>query len=1660
MSRKTLFTLAAAFALFFGMFFLMRSSHAGGPAKNTGTLPGSKSSAISPRLAAALARHAANPAARFTQDQKIAPNAAGMPNVLDTRSALSAELFTHIGGRGTQFSELTLLANNDGREDFAADRAQTVDDFSFTEVDIDFTLTRTAVSEHTFANGFGENVFYYGDSAGNFWIGTDTNPGLGSGTQSVDAVRQIKIPELFKTGSTGGFNLLSPGQCTSDQVTVTGIAVNPVADLSDFSAACGTIGEVVYVSILDTGGCSSNAANQPLRTRILAFAITDGVGAGAATPLVTPAQNAIQIFSSTLSNSGIAIDDDGSLYFHLVDLAQFTGGAIFKATEIAHISPPAACALPVNRVNRTITSIATVGLTSVTPLSSASARVTNYSSGAAGAAGTITPAFGNIVALATGPNNVLYAALSRSLVSTDDQLTQATEGQFPNPAGLGNTPSMIISFADVTGGKDACTTGDPTTGTLPIADGYADVAQSGLTLQRGVNNFRVFALGTGPDIRPAPPATSPIVTTQTLKVDMQIDYSMNAGLSVDEEGTLYVVSGGAPAGSGLNPSPSLGEILAFTDRVPYDRRADFIDFRGNALPNPPASGGNVGDGDSDRFDHIYWQAPLDQVTRMPTGISGLSRGLLRYTNRLAPNPISTGVTLGNTEPIQGDDSTTSAVIRFDDLDPGHQVAGGDDQNTPFRGDDSDGAGNPAITGVGTERMGGFEFTFGGTGSVATSVWNGFFLNSNGSITFGNGDISNFPSPGTFRSGLPKIAPAWSDLNTQARSVDARTFPVQALGFASTNAFKIRWINTPEFASEMCTGGGGASPFDIVGAGASNTFAITLYDDGTGPDENQNQGFNPANPIGNNSVNYNQEEGPTDLRTIRDPITNALVFSSPRREGSGNFYFDYSRMDLIGDSSAPNFVVLTGYSIGFLAAANPPGLCEINLSEAARSSDGPIGNVQGQTATIQAGLLGEGTEPTLFEFFNTGTPAAPDFDLRFEGNDLNFSPATQPDKNRTTVGFFGIGIGPPSLTVPLPGGGSFSPISTIVLDPFAITPTTAGLVNAIGPITLNILGSGFFPNEVTTVCPSGGESAPRAGKAVVTSASISIDSNGDAVPEAVIPLTNVTVVSANSVRATIPTVPGLPGTAFPLAVTGGLGTLTVTTAFTFGDNNVFGPFTTSATAFIPLGNRAPVVTSVTPSSGDCGAVQSLALVGASFQYGAVTTTDVIATEIGNLSNVIHASSLTVVDANHVNATINFGGTSGKSFLIQAVSSAGTSRDMLVLPPLAPPPLGNEAGNIISFSCGENFQFSGGVFGVTEDLTIVPITITRGSPSAGSASVDISTSDGSALQKTDYTTIIQTITFASGETSKVVNIPITEDAFVEGNESFNLTLSNPSSGTSIGGQSFAVVNIVDDDFSPGPNSIDDAADFVGQNYHDFLNRQADAPGQAFWLSQITACGANVGCIEAARVTVSASFFLSIEFQESGFNVLRTQRVAFGKQSANAATRYPYFSFLKDSQQVGQGVIIGNPGATALLEANKQAYATNIVNSAAFIALYPLAQTAAQYVDALFASAALAPTTAERNAAIAAFGGGGTSGRIAALRSIVDSTSVRTAESNPAFVLMEYYGYLRRNPTDPPDGNDAGYQFWLTKLNSFGGNFINAEMVKAFITSLEYRSRFGAP
>jgi hypothetical protein len=116
-----------------------------------------------------------------------------------------------------------------------------------------------------------------------------------------------------------------------------------------------------------------------------------------------------------------------------------------------------------------------------------------------------------------------------------------------------------------------------------------------------------------------------------------------------------------------------------------------------------------------------------------------------------------------------------------------------------------------------------------------------------------------------------------------------------------------------------------------------------------------------------------------------------------------------------------------------------------------------------------------------------------------------------------------------------------------------------------------------------------------------------------------------------------------------------------------------------------------------------------------------------------------------------------------------------------------------------------------------------------------------------------------------------------------------------------------------------------------------------------------------------------------------------------------------------------------------------------------------TAAQFVDALNVNAGNPLSASERNQLVSDLSTNAKT-RAQVLRAVAEDPDLSNAEFNRAFVLMQYFGYLRRNPNDPPDADYTGYDFWLTKLNQFNGNFQNAEMVKAFITSNEYRQRFG--
>ena len=352
---------------------------------------------------------------------------------------------------------------------------------------------------------------------------------------------------------------------------------------------------------------------------------------------------------------------------------------------------------------------------------------------------------------------------------------------------------------------------------------------------------------------------------------------------------------------------------------------------------------------------------------------------------------------------------------------------------------------------------------------------------------------------------------------------------------------------------------------------------------------------------------------------------------------------------------------------------------------------------------------------------------------------------------------------------------------------------------------------------------------------------------------------------------------------------------------------------------------------------------------------------------------------------------------------------------------------------------------------------------------SAAVDIASDDGTAKQKGDYTLVVGHLIFAAGETEKTFQVLINDDSYVEGLEFATLLLQHPTNGT-LGASSTATLEISDNATEASSNPIDDSGTFVCTHYHDFLYRQADTSGEDFWTQQIEQCGTNTACRQSKRVDVSTAFFLSTEFQQTGYFVIRAHKAAFGNLKSNPR----YEVFLRDQREIGDGVIVGQPGFQQQLDANRQKYLEDFVTRPEFVALFPQGSAAVAYVQLLFTNAGASPTQSERDAAITAYGSGDTAGRAAALKSVVESGSVFNAQYNPAFVLMQYYGYLRRNPDDAPDNNFNGYDFWLAKMNSFtlpGEDARNesvalarvrrAEMVKAFIESGEYLQRFfGAP
>jgi Tol biopolymer transport system component len=232
-----------------------------------------------------------------------------------------------------------------------------------------------------------------------------------------------------------------------------------------------------------------------------------------------------------------------------------------------------------------------------------------------------------------------------------------------------------------------------------------------------------------------------------------------------------------------------------------------------------------------------------------------------------------------------------------------------------------------------------------------------------------------------------------------------------------------------------------------------------------------------------------------------------------------------------------------------------------------------------------------------------------------------------------------------------------------------------------------------------------------------------------------------------------------------------------------------------------------------------------------------------------------------------------------------------------------------------------QFEAASYSINESSTSFQINVLRSGNTAEAVSVKFDSANGTASDVSDYTRLFGVLQFAPGETSKSISLLLNDDAFIESTETFSLSLHDLTGNSVLANSGSATVSILDNDVvPPSTNPLDNSEFFVRQQYHDFLNREPDPNGLAFWVNNIESCGSNAACRESKRIDTSAAFFLSIEFQRTGFYVYRLRVGSF--QGAP-----DFANFIRDTQEISRNLIVSAPGWELQLEANTQRFQTTV-------------------------------------------------------------------------------------------------------------------------------------
>jgi Calx-beta domain len=382
-----------------------------------------------------------------------------------------------------------------------------------------------------------------------------------------------------------------------------------------------------------------------------------------------------------------------------------------------------------------------------------------------------------------------------------------------------------------------------------------------------------------------------------------------------------------------------------------------------------------------------------------------------------------------------------------------------------------------------------------------------------------------------------------------------------------------------------------------------------------------------------------------------------------------------------------------------------------------------------------------------------------------------------------------------------------------------------------------------------------------------------------------------------------------------------------------------------------------------------------------------------------------------------------------------------------------------------TCGAAVQISSSSFNVSESSGTLNINVTRTGDTSVAATVNYATTDsfgascnvntGTASAKCDFNTAGGTLRFAAGETSKTITLSIVNDGYVEGNETFVLTLSSPT-GAILGSPATTTITVLDND-GAGSNPFETNSFFVRQQYLDFLLREPDSGGFNDWMNVLTNCAPNQGGLGSDpacdRVHVSSGFFRSTEFGERGYWAYRYYHAALGRRPlfAEFLPDMRRLSVPQAEEEVARGAFISDFMQRAEFQTIYTGL-TSAANAAQFIA--KLEEKAEVTLPATTTTLPGQPPQYGRNELIQKMA----SGEFTAaqtLRAFIEQKVVFDRFFFRAFVAMQYFGYLLRDP------EDAGYNDWVDVLTNGRGNIPPGDfrhLIFGFVWSVEYRQRFG--